>query len=225
MRTDHPTLTAVVGANIKRLRDGQGFTQDEAASLLRSSGLDVSRSALAAIERGSGRTLDLGELALVCIAFDVEISDLLAGKGRVRVSDSATVTLNGIRRVLTGQSASLRRADVDSPVTRSLDKFSTLKRQYERLWPGARPAQIVTAERASRGEAESKAAKRLDVSPTTLSVAAFGKWGRSLTDERDARLAATPGETEGRTLQALRGHVTRELLDELRSVLDKEDTQ
>jgi hypothetical protein len=77
-------------------------------------------------------------------------------------------------------------------------------------------------QRAARGEAEQKAARRLAVDPHDLAIVAFAQWGRSLTEERDARVAALSDiSTTPRTTQARRGHVTRLLLDELEPKLKK----
>jgi hypothetical protein len=57
----------------------------------------------------------------------------------------------------------------------------------------------------------------LGVEPLAVAKAARKLWDRSLTEERDRRLErrdATP-----RSVQALRGHVTRALIAELRGAL------
>ena len=87
--------------------------------------------------------------------------------------------------------------------------------------PGVRRRDI-SARVESTLEAEQKAARSLGVGPMTVQMACHQLWGRSLTDEREsrvkrrARLDASP-----RSLQAQRGHVTRELMAELQSVLGK----
>lgn len=77
---------------------------------------------------------------------------------------------------------------------------------------------------AGTGEAEAKAAvslrkSGLDVAPIEVSLLAFETFGRSLTDERDARLAAA-GEHSG-SISARRGWVTREVVDELRPAFER----
>jgi transcriptional regulator with XRE-family HTH domain len=194
------------------------MTQDQAAQLLRRFGLEVSRSALAALERGSGRTLDVGELALVCLAFKVPLDYLLTGSERVRISESATVAAGALAAMIAGEVA-----DVDVPATREtvdVEGLAAVKRRHRRLWPTATPAGIVRAERLARGDVETKAAQRIDVDPADLSIAAFGRFGRSFTDERDARLGEV-ADTSKRSLQALRGHITRQVLAELEPVLTK----
>ena len=66
--------------------------------------------------------------------------------------------------------------------------------------------------------AEQKAAASLGITPTQVQELAERAWNRDLTTERDARVSERTEDKEvsARSLQALRGHVTRELLNELR---------
>lgn len=66
------------------------------------------------------------------------------------------------------------------------------------------------------GDAEGKAARRLRTFPLAVAATSRDRWGRSFTEERDRRVAAeAPPDATPRTLQALRGHVARALLQEL----------
>jgi transcriptional regulator with XRE-family HTH domain len=66
------------------------------------------------------------------------------------------------------------------------------------------------------GEPEVRAARSLGIEPDALLLLSILRWGRSLSSERDRRTAERSGPgASARTLQAVRGHVTRELLDEL----------
>lgn len=69
--------------------------------------------------------------------------------------------------------------------------------------------------------AEEQAAKTLGVSVDVLNEASHRLWKWYLSDEREFRLdAATEGrEVSPRSRQAIRGHITRQLLDESREVL------
>ncbi|MBA2312415.1 MAG: hypothetical protein H0V97_06400 [Actinobacteria bacterium] len=66
--------------------------------------------------------------------------------------------------------------------------------------------------------ADQKAAASLETTVAEVRKLAQRTWGRDVTAERDARVAQRLGDkhVSRRSLQALRGHVTRELLDELR---------
>lgn len=74
-------------------------------------------------------------------------------------------------------------------------------------------------------EAERKMADQLDVAPFQIRDAAHRLWGRTLTDEREARLARRieNGDVSPRSLQAHRGHVTRELEQEIEQALREKD--
>jgi hypothetical protein len=63
-------------------------------------------------------------------------------------------------------------------------------------------------------EAEQKAAAKLGIKPASVSLLAGELWGRSLTEERDRRLAESG---VGGDKRAHAGHITRGLLDELRA--------
>lgn len=192
------SLTSVIGNNLRTLRTQRGQTQDELARSLRQFGLELSRSALAGIESGSGRSLDLGEIALICSACEVSVDELVQGDGEVRLTSRSTVDLSTLRSLLKGEPSKGRGS----------------------------PQVIVFAvsdiERAALGDAEAKAARKFDVEPVHLSQAAFLVWGRSFTDERDLRVAGRATQSAStRTLQAVRGRVTRDLIEELSPLFEK----
>lgn len=80
--------------------------------------------------------------------------------------------------------------------------------------PGRQP--ITDPAVARNLDAEIKAARRLLVTPDEIAQRAIRLWGHSLTDERERRLNRTEG-MDRRSVQALRGHVTRQLVAELRN--------
>lgn len=236
-----PTLDQVIGANVRRLREAQGWSQDQFATLARNKGLNWTRSTVAAVEAGA-KTLDLGEFLLLVVTASASVNDLLAGSGRVQIAE-ATPKLSAVLAVLEGRDAylDLITGDLGFPpfnwaeIQAALvalgrlqphSTFQRRRRRYERLAPGITrdPAKIAEAERAASGEAEMKAARKLRVDALDLTVAAFGLWNRSLTQERDARVAESEApNTPSRSIQALRGRVTRQLLEDLKARL-KEGT-
>jgi len=68
-------------------------------------------------------------------------------------------------------------------------------------------------------DAAERAARKLKVSPLEIEQASGKLWSRSLAEERDLRISERMQGKDLRTIQALRGHVTRALLGELRSIL------
>jgi hypothetical protein len=77
--------------------------------------------------------------------------------------------------------------------------------------------------REAADDATRKAAAALKVPPLAVALAARACWNgvRGLTDEREHRLEALAmtGDHGRRELQALRGHITRKLLAELRPLV------
>jgi hypothetical protein len=69
------------------------------------------------------------------------------------------------------------------------------------------------------GDAERHAARKLGTTPEQINVAALRRWGRTLAEERDHRLSEQTAELSARSRQALRGHITRDLLTELQDEL------
>jgi hypothetical protein len=85
------------------------------------------------------------------------------------------------------------------------------------VWPEAKRPDLEAAHADVAGDAELKAARRLRVPPVAVALAARRSWKRSLTEERDRRVAEeAPADATPRTLQALRGHISRGLLEELK---------
>lgn len=69
-------------------------------------------------------------------------------------------------------------------------------------------------------EVERRAAQQLGRTPAEVSEAARRLWGRGLADERDARATERQSDpTSAAQRQAVRGHVTRELVRDLRKEL------
>lgn len=196
-------LSEVVAANLERIRIKGGLSQEQVAARGSRVGLPWSRSTITALE-GGRRTITVAELLLLALALDASVAELLSGRGAATLGDGSEVPLSDIRNLLTG--------DADSAAIRK--RITAARHQkHER------------AMRAVSGEAEQKAARKLGVTPQTIAEESFIRWGRSLTEERDARV-----DQEGlrprsaRSLQALRGHITRQLLGEIESVITSNPT-
>ena len=70
-------------------------------------------------------------------------------------------------------------------------------------------------------EAVRKAARPLDVEPVVFAAAALRLYGRSFTEERDARVEKHGPAVSPRVKQARRGHASRQLIAEIRDFLDR----
>ncbi len=220
MSTDDPqapNIDTVIGANIRRLRDQRGSTQDDVAREFQAVGLDWSRAIVAAVEDGR-RRIGADDLVLAAYALGVSPADLLEGSGPV-LAGALAVRLADLREAFSDQPVRQVRAWV--PKQSEAEKRAMSRqlqatiRYLESAWPDVTVQELAAAKRDARGEAEQKAARRLGVSAEDVSVAAHARWGRSLTAERDARVEDAEPTADRRVLQARRGHVTRQLLADL----------
>jgi transcriptional regulator with XRE-family HTH domain len=223
------SLWKVIGANARRLRESDSLTQDELGTLGRRHGLDFSRSTVAALERGA-RMLDLGEVALLCFVLGCSLSDLLGGAGLVALSKQASIDASALPLLIADGPGGLKQGAIRTPgLDEAYDALAAARGRYKveekrirRRWPGATPAEIVRAESGGRGDPETKAARKVGARPFDVSMAALRLWDMSLTERRDSIVAGRiTKDTPVRSVQAIRGRVTRDLIDEIRPLLPK----
>jgi hypothetical protein len=161
----------------------------------------------------------------------VELADLLPETGWIALTDETRVQAHALRMLLRGQLSQVHTTDLDIPIMRQVhargqEMLSHLHRSLENrerirraVWPDAGDPELWAASEEATGEAEQKAARRLGVPALAVALEARRRWGRSLSAERDQRVGAqAPGRTDLRGLQALRGHVSRLLLAELKEL-------
>lgn len=212
-----PTLQEVLAENIRKVRLAEGLRQDEVATRARSAGVTWTSVTVATIESGQ-RAVSSEELLLLPIVFDRPLADFLdTDSALVRVSETAAVLATTLRAVVLGEwdkrPTPTRRAipyigeALDERVVRALQTFGL----QENLL-----TYFLVAE-GRRGEAERKAAQSLKADTSDIAAASLAIYGRDLTTERDLR--AAEATQEGQEPRAVRGHVTRNLLADLREAL------
>lgn len=186
-------LGVVVGENVQRIRKARDLTQDDAAMRVRAAGLMWSRSGIAALESGQREDITVSALLLVAAAFDVRPVDLVAGDGRVRLTDQATASRAWLRDYL-----------VDGRTRESLARGASAARALTASIPGERVS----------FKADAELAQRLGLRAEQVYRPAEQLWGRNLHQERERRLAELGDMTAGQR-RVRRGHITRRLADEL----------
>ena len=227
-------LGQLLGDRLKELREEQGLSQDEVARRARVVGLPWARATVIAFENGQRKSVALEELLLLSYAFSVEPGDWFVGRGWAKLTPDAMASLKVIRAMLAGSpTAHWRRISQrlwDIPQFK--DAPNVLGAQFEKLNERLRHAEeylgpefasdtAIHAMEAAAGQAEVKAAYKMQVKPLDVSLASFRLWGRSLTQERNRRVGEAAREASFRSLQATRGHITRQLLKELAPTLKK----
>jgi transcriptional regulator with XRE-family HTH domain len=199
------TVERAIGREIGRRREAAKITQSEVAMYARQLFLPWTRATIAAIELGR-KELTLAELAVMLLVLKeagisstrLSLGDLIPPDDRpVHLWPGVQLSLRDARTLLLGgdDTREIRPVNVGVDI-----------RDFQACDP-----------------TEQKAAATLRVPPRAIVDAAYDLWDHSLSRERLQRLqgsSAASGATE-RRLQALKGHVTRQLLDELRPRLKK----
>jgi hypothetical protein len=225
------TLRQWIGQAVRRLRDEHGRRQDDVAVAARSVGLAWTRGKVAELERG-GKAIPAEELLLlpVVLAYagcgEPQLRDLIPdGQHEELVLNSrVAMPAHVLHRIAEGTARFFDYSFSEpAAASRSYDwaQNSRYMRGHEAIWQGEPQGGIKSYEDSHR-DAERDAARRLGVPAEALSSAAHATWGRGLTEERDARVAAAAEDgADERSLQAARGHVARTLYRELEPALDR----
>jgi hypothetical protein len=199
-------LREVLATGVKTARTSLGLRQEDAAIRVRQLGLPSwLRGTVAQVEVGA-RRLTLEELLVLALAYETTPAALIVGRDDelVELTENAWITVADLRALWTGQPA---------PVQAPARPIGAAAAARERLKAGrAKPAEPTEADR--------RAARRLGMTLEEATAAAMRRWGRTLAEERDRRLSERAGELSPRQLQAMRGHITRELLAELTTASD-----
>lgn len=205
------SVAAVVGQNLRRLRQEARLTQYEIANLLSQAGVPMQRSKVAAIEAGTRPNMTLADVLALAIVLDVGLAELLGGEGTVRLAGSLAVSRQALSGFLRGEVHPVLEA---VPVT---DSVTGTPPDLEQVHLARRRLGI---SRLGGTDADQALAKRLGVPHELVTRMAFMLWGHSLTDERDLRVDRL-GDVGPRERQAHRGHITRELADEVEAELQR----
>ncbi|HEX6754815.1 MAG TPA: hypothetical protein VF109_02600 [Mycobacteriales bacterium] len=222
------SLRQVLADGAARVRAERGLGEDAAADLLCEHGLTSWTGGTVHQVEAGVRPLSVEELLLLCLAYGVTPAEL-AGPldGWVEVTATARLSGDAVGALLRGADGALLRAlpetALDVPGSRSVPPRGMPPLPESLVLAAARLGVLGEAEvgraLASIGDAERNAARRLGVSPERLVLAAYGRWGRPLTAEREARIEARRAETDPALHLTLRGLVARELLLELEQAL------
>lgn len=202
------SVGVVIGQNLRRLRVDSGLTQHEAARLLHRFGLPWSRSKIAALEAGERPSVAFADVLMLAMAFNASLAELFDGDGDVQMAGHIVLPRRVVRELLLGLHVR-QRPDDQHPRARR-EALLHLERTL---------AAFTDTSHAGATEADQALATRLQVPLRTVTDIALQLWDRTLTDERDARVAALgpmdPGER-----QAHRGHLTRELSEHIETQLN-----
>lgn len=232
---DGVTFEAVVGGNVARLRAAAGRTQAMLADDLGLRGITWRRSTVAQVETGR-RSVSLAEAIALADALGVPLAELLRSEAPVDVDGGTwhpsyvVAAVAGTARDLsviesyTSPRLEAERRTLDHVLRWGLGAVRSMEQTHAARWPRRRHESDVEA----AGPLEEGTARRLEgslrlgVGPWDVVAAAQTLWGRSLLEEREARVQERAGAgANERTLQAVRGLVMRRLDKELTEAIQK----
>jgi hypothetical protein len=189
--------------------------------MLRAHGLNWSAAQIASLESGRRNDLEVGELLKLSRALEVPVASWYRGAGHAMLDKpgAAMATrgeLKAVRALFQGKAP-------DDPIGKDDDESVSTGFVTEFVGADAKnqAASAMYSFRVDRpvpSSAEVHAARRLGVDPLKLYQAAEGLWQHGLDEERE-RLLAEKREASAGSAPAYRGHVTRQLLGQLRAAL------
>jgi transcriptional regulator with XRE-family HTH domain len=194
------TVQELLAERLTSARKEVGLRQEDVANRAQRLGLQWARATVAQLETGR-RELAVDEYLALPAIYGCTLEEFLGrGQRLVQLLPGLTVSRSELTRSTAGRRSSLRAASVAGPTSRG----------------GARTAPVSSG---LVSDSEMKAARKIFGGPhaaTRLTDEAQRLWGRSLVAEREARVAEiASSDADARTVQALRGHVTRGLLTDL----------
>jgi len=209
-------FSVALGHRLRQVREERQRTVADVALMSRAVGLNLDRATVVRIELGQ-RGVSVADLLLLAMLYGKALADLLPTEP-VQLSEVAGATPLQLRSALTTAPRGWELPRLHHGFRQGVDKLVAGAQRYAEQFPGAAPFTVMEAAADARDEVDQtvkNAARRLNVPPAQVRVAARHLWDRTLTDERDRRVAALGGATSTRARQARRGHVTRALLAEL----------
>ena len=231
----------VVAENVARLRKERGWTQKQLAWELEIYGLPWTRATIAQVETGR-RVVGFAEAIAVAAALDVGLEDLVATAAEHVQIHEGTWTAEWLRDAVAHSIDGNAPEGFTSPAKvrvwqASRDFVSQSLAHQEETWRRVRQRWAIDPdmthgvrrdlEHRARRLPERQMAERLDrktglgVTPLEVVVAANATWSHSIERERDRRVAKRNPDAKAASVRAARGHVTRELEEELERAIEK----
>jgi transcriptional regulator with XRE-family HTH domain len=225
-------LRQVIGARVKHLREQAGGRQEDIARVARSFGLAWPRQKVDQLERGK-KAISVEELVLLPFVLShaldrtVSTADLFDADDQITLSAQTDIPARDVLAELCGAKPAgtfihLTHLPSFNAVEVIARSFARPLRRLEALGLGETSMRdLLTVER-SAGEPEARAARQVGEGSIVFTAICHHLWGRSLSAERDARVAASlPNATSASTVRAKRGRVTRELVAEIRAFIKR----
>lgn len=217
MATDKEPLLLqdLIVENMRRIRRERGLLQEDVATAARWVGVMWSSVTVTQIE-SQNRLLSLDEFLLLPLILKCKIKDLLATDDQdqlIKLGFGTVLDAETVAELVSTKGPQLR--DDQVPMLPGLEEKLDSRIKEAISFTGLEPTLLsyLAVREGARGEAERKAAQTLKRPAVEITALALRLWSRSLTEERDAR--AEEQKSEGKEVRAVRGHITRTLLEDI----------
>lgn len=228
------------------MRESVGARQDDVGQAARAHGLSWGQSRVAALERGE-KPISAEELALLPLILtdvcdrSVTLADLIAPEATIVLAPRAEATGQAVLSIYASMSTDdLVGVNAPFPTPEQIEAFEKVRRAMEWSAPireRLRRLMLVTEDRPVSDErkliarqreigiTDERVARRIGEHPLIVVNLAHALWGRTLAEERD-RLVAERTDAGGdpARLRALRGRVTRQLVEQLTEEIRRRET-
>jgi transcriptional regulator with XRE-family HTH domain len=219
-------FAAALGARLRQIREESGETATTIAKGCQRVGLQWDRTILTRVEQGQ-RQVTFAEILLLAAVYSRPLSDLLPRQtvevGRNK-RGAVTATAKALQQSLTEKPYAVgggwKIAGLEEDLAAAIPRSAGALEMFEARMPGAAGIDILAAAGHAGDETTTKAAKALGAEAIEVATAAQALWGRGLAEERDERTEQLGPTSSIRARQARRGHVTRQLLAELRPAIE-----
>ena len=203
----------MLAGNLRRLREEAGTPVEEIVKAAGVIGLEWTPVWLTALEKGTKsptaeQLLALPVVLTASLGHRITLADLLAGEAPVLLGPETAVRARHLHDLVTGEPT---HPLISLPVPEPAPEVGAAARAAEKMREirhaglGNIDMRALSRAEAGAGDAETKLARKLGITPIRVIAAAASLWGRSLTEERDARLA------EGGTPTAINRKLTTDL--------------
>jgi len=190
-------LRTVVAANLRRLRTEAGAPVETVTTAALNLGLEWTATLLASLEKGS-KALTAEQLIALPVVLSaayghrVTLSDLLVSDVPIQLASQAAIRPPQLRDLVTGApERPLISMPLPEPATEmsAAARASEKMREIRRAGLGNVDMRALSRAEEGAGDAETRLARKLGITPIRVIAAAASLWGRSLTEERDYRVA------------------------------------
>lgn len=222
------SLSAVVGERVADVRRAYGWSQERLAYELQvASGMDATRSTVAAIEAGN-RRIDLGLLLALSMTLVIPPPEWFSGEGRIEVLPGTTMSRRVLRELLgpwpddeppSTEWSTLGPGWVHKHALSVNDALLHVRASLGEAVEVEDPTQVTID---ANSELEQRAARKFGLDPLEASILAHVRYGHGLTTEREDRVERrAQGDTNPEKLRRLRSSVARGLLEDLQAFMEE----